>query len=52
MATMKSGGWLAGGALFVVEQAKDETPAISPGFIEDDRRLYGDTQIGIYLFRP
>lgn len=50
MAAMKSGGWLADGALVIVEQAKDEEPAISPGFVEDDRRLYGDTQIGIYIF--
>jgi 16S rRNA (guanine966-N2)-methyltransferase len=51
MATMKSGGWLAEDALVVVEQAKDEGPAASPGFVEDDRRLYGAAQIGIYVFK-
>jgi 16S rRNA (guanine966-N2)-methyltransferase len=51
MATMKSGDWLADGALVIIEQAKDEAPAASPGFTEDDRRLYGDTQVGIYIFR-
>jgi 16S rRNA (guanine966-N2)-methyltransferase len=50
MATMKSGGWLADDALVVVEQAKDEAPAASPGFVEDDRRQYGDTQMGFYVF--
>lgn len=48
LATLKSGGWLAEGALVVVEQAKDETPVAVEGFIEDDRRIYGDTQVGIY----
>ncbi len=50
METLHSGGWLAPGAICVVEQAKDETPASADGFEEADRRLYGDTQIGIYLY--
>lgn len=50
MRTLKSGDWLANGALVVVEQAKDEAPAEADGFTEVDRRLYGDTQIGIYRF--
>lgn len=50
METLKSGGWLAEGALVVVEQAKDEAPAAAQGFAEVDRRVYGDTQIGIYKF--
>ena len=52
MRTLKSGDWLANGALVVVEQAKDEAPAEADGFVEVDRRLYGDTQIGIYRFTP
>lgn len=48
--TLKSGDWLAEGALVIVEQAKDEAPAEADGFTEVDRRLYGDTQIGIYRF--
>jgi 16S rRNA (guanine966-N2)-methyltransferase len=52
METLRDGSWLAPGALVVVEQAKDETPVAVSGFIEDDRRIYGDTQIGIYLFAP
>ena len=50
MRTLKSGDWLANGALVIVEQAKDEAPAEADGFTEVDRRLYGDTQIGIYRF--
>ena len=52
MRTLKSGDWLANGALVIVEQAKDEAPAEADGFVEVDRRLYGDTQIGIYRFTP
>lgn len=48
LSTLRSGGWLATGALAVAEQAKDESPAAAEGFEEIDRRLYGDTQIGIY----
>ncbi|WP_425410283.1 16S rRNA (guanine(966)-N(2))-methyltransferase RsmD [Hyphococcus sp.] len=50
MRMLAGGGWLAAGALAVVEQAKDELPARVDGFIETDRRNYGDTQIGIYVF--
>lgn len=50
--TLREGGWLAPGALTVVEQAKNETPATAEGFEEADRRIYGDTQIGIYVFTP
>ncbi len=49
-AALHDGGWLAPGALAVVEQAKDEPPAIAAGFHEDDRRIYGDTQIGFYQY--
>lgn len=49
--TLKTGGWLAPGALIVVEQAKDEAPAAVAGFAEDGRRIYGDTQVGIYRCR-
>jgi 16S rRNA (guanine966-N2)-methyltransferase len=47
---LRDGDWLAPGALVVIEQAKDEIPAASDGYVEIDRRLYGDTQIGIYRF--
>lgn len=50
MAALRAGGWLGQGALIIVEQSKDEAPAASPGFVENDRRHYGDTQVGIYIF--
>lgn len=50
MATLKSGAWLAPGALVVVEQAKEEAPVAVDGFEEVDRRLYGAAQIGIFRF--
>ena len=49
--TLKTGGWLAYGALVVVEQAKDETPVAAERYEERDRRVYGETQIGIYEYR-
>ena len=50
MAALQSGGWLCDGAVVVVEQAKSEAPAAAAGFAEVGRRLYGDTQIGLYRF--
>lgn len=51
LAAMRDGDWLCDGAVVVVEQAKDEAPAAATGFEEIDRRIYGDTQIGVYAFR-
>ncbi len=51
METLHTGGWLAPGALTIVEQAADEAAAAVAGFQETDRREYGDTQVGIYLFQ-
>ena len=47
---LKRGAWLAGGALVVVEQAADEAPVAVEGFVEEERRLYGAAQIGIFRF--
>ncbi len=52
MQTLKSGGWLAPGAVAVVEQGKDEPPVAAESFEEIDRRLYGAAQIGFYRFAP
>ncbi len=40
-----SGGWLAPGALAVIEEAATEEIALPPGMNELDRRAYGETQI-------
>lgn len=50
LATLRDGGWLAPGAVIVIEQGKDEPPAAAEGFAEDDRRIYGAAQIGVYYF--
>lgn len=50
LSTLKTGGWLADGALVVVEQASAEAPAAAAGFEEIDRRLYGQAQLGLYRF--
>ncbi len=48
--SLRDGGWLAPGAIVIAEQGKDETPAAAPGFHEQDRRVYGAAQIGVYAF--
>ena len=45
---LRDGGWLEVGALVIVEQSIRETPVSTDGYKEVDRRIYGDTQIGIY----
>ncbi len=47
---LSNGDWLTQGALAVIEQAKDETPAIAEGFTELDSRLYGDTRVTVLRF--
>ncbi|HNS86014.1 MAG TPA: 16S rRNA (guanine(966)-N(2))-methyltransferase RsmD [Parvularculaceae bacterium] len=49
--TLKSGGWLADGALVVIEMAKDEDTTIPENFKEESRRFYGAAQIRFLLFR-
>lgn len=39
------GGWLAPGALFVVEESADAELPCPPGFEEVERRTWGDTQV-------
>lgn len=45
---LAEGGWLAPGAVIVVEQGKAESPAKAPGAEELARRVYGETQIGVW----
>lgn len=44
---LAGGNWLADGALVIVEQGAKEEAALPDGFTEEDRRTFGDTQIGI-----
>ncbi len=48
LSILRSGAWLAPGALAVVEQGKDEAPAEVEGFVEADRRRWGAAQVGFY----
>ncbi|MDN3627106.1 16S rRNA (guanine(966)-N(2))-methyltransferase RsmD [Methylobacterium isbiliense] len=45
LAAARGGGWLAPGALAVVEEAASVALALPPGFTEAERRTYGDTQV-------
>lgn len=45
LASARDGGWLAPGALIVVEEATDAGFASPSGFEEIERRDYGDTQL-------
>jgi len=51
MEILHKGGWLKPGAVVVAEQGKDEPAVVVEGFAEDDRRIYGAAQIGIYLYK-
>ena len=44
------GGWLAPGAIAVLEERAGEPPGWPQGLAEIDRRRYGDTEIAIALF--
>lgn len=45
-------GWLAPGAIIVLEERKDTTIALPPRFAELDRRTWGDTQMVFAAFTP
>ncbi|MGP9822798.1 16S rRNA (guanine(966)-N(2))-methyltransferase RsmD [Salinarimonas sp. NSM] len=45
LASAAAGGWLAPGALCVVEEAAGAALACPEGFEEVERRVYGDTQV-------
>lgn len=44
---LRDGGWLAKDALIVVEEAADAALDLPEGFVQLERRLYGDTQVVI-----
>ncbi|MGY2050701.1 16S rRNA (guanine(966)-N(2))-methyltransferase RsmD [Methylobacterium sp. JK268] len=45
LASCRDGGWLAPGALVLVEEAASADLVLPPGFTELERRPYGDTQV-------
>lgn len=48
LASLVGGGWLAAGAVAVVETAADEPEPTAAGFAPVDTRLYGDTRVSIF----
>ncbi|KQT19317.1 16S rRNA (guanine(966)-N(2))-methyltransferase RsmD [Methylobacterium sp. Leaf399] len=50
LASAAEGGWLAPGALVVVEEAASALVGLPAGFTELERRLYGETAIAIVRF--
>ncbi|NHK28628.1 16S rRNA (guanine(966)-N(2))-methyltransferase RsmD [Parvularcula flava] len=50
LAALRDGNWLSDAALVIVEQSTREKRSVPDGYVEDDRRIFGDTQIG-FLFR-
>ncbi|MEM6621825.1 MAG: 16S rRNA (guanine(966)-N(2))-methyltransferase RsmD [Pseudomonadota bacterium] len=46
------GGWLAPGAVIILEETAVVTPDLPPVFVPADTRTYGDTAILIYRMAP
>ena len=49
-AALIRGGWLAGNAIFILEERKSAMPEKIPGFSPVDIRSYGDTSIGLFEY--
>jgi 16S rRNA (guanine966-N2)-methyltransferase len=50
LASLAGGGWLAPGAVVVIEERAGNVVTLPPGLIEADRRSYGDTQVTFARF--
>ena len=48
LVSLTAGGWLASGAVVVLEEAEKAAVAGVPGLTLLDRRVYGDTQVRFY----
>ncbi|HAJ46047.1 MAG TPA: 16S rRNA (guanine(966)-N(2))-methyltransferase RsmD [Alphaproteobacteria bacterium] len=51
LATAAAGGWIAEGALVILEEAADQALAAPDRFALLDQRIYGDTQVAFYRYR-
>jgi 16S rRNA (guanine966-N2)-methyltransferase len=47
LAALRDGRWLAPGATLVLEESTDAAVALPPGFVLDDRRVYGAAAVHI-----
>jgi len=52
LGSLAAGGWLAPGALVVVECAEDEAAPELEEFIKADDRVYGDTRVTFLVVQP
>ena len=52
LAGLAGGGWLAGGARLICEQAKGEAAPALPGFTVTDERVFGDTSMRFLRYDP
>lgn len=52
LAALAAGGWLAAGALCLVEEAAKASLAAPAGFTLEDSRAYGDTRIAFLRIAP
>lgn len=48
LVSLRDGGWLAAGAIVVLEEAEKAQVADQPGLTLIDQRSYGETQVRIY----
>ena len=46
--SLREGGWLDEGAIFILEEATDVFPQDLKGYALDDKRTYGETTIGLF----
>ncbi len=47
-----SGGWLAPGALAILEERADVAPSVDPVFRPLEQRLFGDTRMHFFRYQP
>lgn len=52
MLSAHAGGWLAPGALAILEERADITPAVDPVFKLLESRTFGDTRMDFFRYQP
>ncbi len=52
LASAHAGGWLAAGALVVLEERADAELAVDPAFRPLESRMFGDTRVEFYRYEP
>ncbi|MCB5203078.1 16S rRNA (guanine(966)-N(2))-methyltransferase RsmD [Neorhizobium sp. T786] len=52
MQAAHAGGWLAPGALAILEEQADVDPIVDAAFVLLDQRLFGDTRMHFFRYQP